>query len=405
MPLTSPPLDNRRFADLRDEALARIPVHTPEWSNFNASDPGVTLVEVFAFLTESLLYRANQIPDRNRLAFLRLLGVQLQPAASASGIVAFENRTPTTFTLNADVELRAGELPFRTTRGLDVLPLEGRVYYKRSVAVDPLVLDTYEDLYASYQREPFDRLNVELYEAVPLQPRDERGVDVGAESIDGSLWVALLATKNLDPAAARREIAGKTLSLGVVPALGATDVRLLPGGQPSSEASQLVYELPLTILPDGAESRVAGYRRLDARPTADVLTMPGVVDLTLPTDLTQLDLWTNLDPLEAGVGEFPPTLDDVDFNQRLVTWLRVRPALSNGVSRALDLRLLWVGINATNVSQLANVLDELLPDGTGEPDQTVALARAPVLPGSVRLTVVVGEDEFVWEPVDDFAAA
>ena len=66
MPITPPPLDNRRFADLRDEALARIPVHTPEWSNFNASDPGVTLVEVFAFLTESLLYRANQIPERNR---------------------------------------------------------------------------------------------------------------------------------------------------------------------------------------------------------------------------------------------------------------------------------------------------------------------------------------------------
>src|SRR5215212_1809061 len=142
MPLISPPMDNRRFADLRDEALARIPVHTPEWSNFNASDPGVTLVEVFAFLTESLLYRANQIPDRNRLAFLRLLGVQLQPAASASGIVAFENRTPATFTLNGDLELRAGELPFRTTRGLDVLPIEGRVYYKRNIdPIDPLVLD------------------------------------------------------------------------------------------------------------------------------------------------------------------------------------------------------------------------------------------------------------------------
>src|SRR5215210_5205465 len=150
MPLQIPKIDDRRYQDLLDEALARIPVHNPEWTNFNKSDPGVTLVEVFAFLTESLLYRANQIPDRNRLAFLRLLGVQLQPAASASGIVAFENRTPATFTLNADVELRAGELPFRTTRGLDVLPLEGRVYYKRTVAVDQQVLDTYEDLYASY---------------------------------------------------------------------------------------------------------------------------------------------------------------------------------------------------------------------------------------------------------------
>ena len=65
MPLTLPAIDERRFGDLRDEALARIPVHNPEWTNFNKSDPGVTLIELFAFLTESLLYRANQIPERN----------------------------------------------------------------------------------------------------------------------------------------------------------------------------------------------------------------------------------------------------------------------------------------------------------------------------------------------------
>ena len=66
MPLTLPNLDDRRYQDLRDEALSRIPVYTPEWTNFNKSDPGVTLVELFAFLTEDLLYRCNQIPERNR---------------------------------------------------------------------------------------------------------------------------------------------------------------------------------------------------------------------------------------------------------------------------------------------------------------------------------------------------
>ena len=66
MPLTIPNLDDRRYQDLLDEALARIPVYTPEWTNFNKSDPGVTLIEVFAFLTENLLYRCNQIPERNR---------------------------------------------------------------------------------------------------------------------------------------------------------------------------------------------------------------------------------------------------------------------------------------------------------------------------------------------------
>src|SRR5712671_3211363 len=91
MPVTLPKIDDRRYDDLRSEALARIPVHTPEWTNFNRSDPGVTLIEVFAFLTESLLYRANQIPERNRKKFLKLLNVPLQPATSAQGLVQFSN--------------------------------------------------------------------------------------------------------------------------------------------------------------------------------------------------------------------------------------------------------------------------------------------------------------------------
>src|SRR5258706_11926180 len=91
MPLQIPTLDDRRYPELLDEALRRIPVHNPEWTNFNKSDPGVTLIELFAFLTENLLYRSNQIPERNRRKFLQLLGVPLQPASSAIGLVTFAN--------------------------------------------------------------------------------------------------------------------------------------------------------------------------------------------------------------------------------------------------------------------------------------------------------------------------
>ncbi len=128
----TPTLDTRTYQDLVDEALARIPVHNPEWTNFNRSDPGVTLLELFAFLTESLLYRANQIPERNRRKFLSLLGVPLQPASSAQGIVTLSNDSgpQQTITLNSDLEVRAGQVPFRTEIGLDVLPVEARVYFK-----------------------------------------------------------------------------------------------------------------------------------------------------------------------------------------------------------------------------------------------------------------------------------
>src|ERR671936_2261921 len=91
MPIAIPSIDDRRYQALLDETLARIPVHNPEWTNFNRSDPGVTLVELFAFLTEALVYRANQIPERNRRKFLSLLGVPVAPASSARGIVEPRN--------------------------------------------------------------------------------------------------------------------------------------------------------------------------------------------------------------------------------------------------------------------------------------------------------------------------
>src|ERR671936_372809 len=127
MPIAIPSIDDRRYQALLDETLARIPVHNPEWTNFNRSDPGVTIVELFAFLTENLLYRANQIPERNRLKFLSLLGVPLEPPSSARGLVQVVNEKGAleTVTLNAGLELRAGTVPFRIRAAFDVLPVEG----------------------------------------------------------------------------------------------------------------------------------------------------------------------------------------------------------------------------------------------------------------------------------------
>jgi len=91
MPLAPPVIDDRRFAQLVDETLARARVHTPEWTNFNQSDPGVTLVQLFSFLTENILYRANLTPERQRIKFLQLLRVPLAAAAAAQGLVAIRN--------------------------------------------------------------------------------------------------------------------------------------------------------------------------------------------------------------------------------------------------------------------------------------------------------------------------
>jgi Baseplate J-like protein len=73
MPLELPNLDDRTYDDLVTEALSMIPTYAPEWTNHNPSDPGIMLIELFAYLTELLNYRLNRITDANRIAFLKLI--------------------------------------------------------------------------------------------------------------------------------------------------------------------------------------------------------------------------------------------------------------------------------------------------------------------------------------------
>ncbi len=410
MPLDGPSLDNRRYQDLLNEALARIPVHTPEWTNYQPSDPGRTVVELFAFLTENLLYRANQVPDRNRRKFLQLLGVPLQPGSQASGIVTLVNKSGPleTVTLNADLEVRAGEVSFQTRDALDVLPIEGRPYYKRRLAGQtPQLEDYYRLLYASYKGSaPPDDFKIDLYETVPLELSEPQGIDLGSEAIDASVWIALLAPPRvprdgLDDV--RKKIEGKTLSLGIVPAVQDVDRSLSPSANANPEGEPMLrFELPALppdgMLPADPALRVASYKAREPEPLDKVLVEPGVVQLTLPPK-DELGLWQNLDPLEAGVGDFPPALDDTNLEDRIITWLRVRAA------SGAHIRLLWLGINAVKVSQRARVSNEVLQSGTGLPDQVRQLARSPVVPGSAQLKVTANGTTEVWSEIDDFLSA
>ena len=73
MPLQLPNLDDRTYDDLVAEALRLIPTHAPEWTNHNPSDPGITLIELFAYLSEMLIYRQNRITDVAQWEFIKLL--------------------------------------------------------------------------------------------------------------------------------------------------------------------------------------------------------------------------------------------------------------------------------------------------------------------------------------------
>ena len=110
MPLPAPDLDDRRFQDLVDEAKRLVMRRCPEWTDHNVSDPGVTLIETFAYMTDQLLYRLNRIPDRLHLAFLDLVGLRMLPPTPARAPVTFWLSSPGRTTLTVAVGTQVGTL-------------------------------------------------------------------------------------------------------------------------------------------------------------------------------------------------------------------------------------------------------------------------------------------------------
>src|SRR3954463_4395800 len=87
MPIQSPQLDDLRYDAVVQQLLRRIPVYAPAWTDWNDSDPGVTLIQLFSSLAEQVGYRLNQVPEKNYIELLKLLGIRLRPALAASSRV------------------------------------------------------------------------------------------------------------------------------------------------------------------------------------------------------------------------------------------------------------------------------------------------------------------------------
>ena len=126
MTLPAPDLDDRRFQDLVDDAKRMVQQRCPEWTDHNVSDPGVTLIETFAFMVDQLLYRLNRVPELNYLKFLDLIGVRLFPPGPA--------RAPVTFWLSAP---QPGTV--RVPAGTEVATL-------RTEAIEAVAFETADDL-------------------------------------------------------------------------------------------------------------------------------------------------------------------------------------------------------------------------------------------------------------------
>lgn len=427
MPLAVPVLDDRTFEELLEEAKRRIPVHTPEWTNFDVeSDPGITFVQLFAFLTDSLIYRANRVPELNRLKFLELLDVPLQPAAAARGMITIRNdRGPLqALPLPAGVVVAAGNINFLTGDGVNVLPVEAQVYYKRAIAADDERLPEFQRRFnalriaeeAALAEELGERVTplpvseLKFYETTPLAAptpgHPNPIVDVAVDTLDG-LYLALLAPANVDPAAVRAVIANQILSIGVAPALADEIPPLTPQRttRPRDAVPTFICEMPDPTTPPTAPR----YQRLRPLAHPDVFTDLGIIQVQLPA-ADRLQSWSFGEPIQDGVGALPPRLEDEQVNRRLLTWLRLRLPTGDetamGAAGAPQARITWLGINATRVTQAIPVVNELLGSGNGEPDQEFQVATTPVLPASVRLEIEVTENRWEsWRLTDDLLAA
>lgn len=132
MTLTVPKLDDRHFQDLVDEAKKRIPHYCKEWTDHNVSDPGVTLIELFAWMTDILLYRLNQVPDKHIIKFMEMLGITLQEPVPAQAPVTFWLSAPqeTAVVIPAGTEVASTQtetepsIVFTTQEDFQVMPPE-----------------------------------------------------------------------------------------------------------------------------------------------------------------------------------------------------------------------------------------------------------------------------------------
>jgi Baseplate J-like protein len=401
------PIPRYMLADLDAEALAqelvrRIPAHTPEWRNAREGDPGRTLIDLFAWLSETLLYRVNLIPERQRLEFLRLLNIGMRPAQPARALVQLGMASPDQ--TDAVPVPRgtpvAGPVTFETIGDITVQPLQGRVYHKRRPSDDERdrlseVLIGLEAIYGITVGSP--------YITTPLFANglaDPAGIDVFGESVDEALWIALLAATPEAVPAARRAFEQEPvlLNIGIVPRLVVPDPD--PAGPPPAELPRL-WQWEITSARPTASGAVdyitleverddtlgfgkEGVQRLLLPPASDIGLPPNDVD----------------DDVRAGVGDRPPRLDDPDAAARLLTWLRLRPT---GTGSALPLS--WLGTNAVAIDQRKTLGDTIVGTASGVADQVVQLPASSVDPDSLVLEVVEGGRGFVaWQRVSDLGA-
>lgn len=404
MPLRPPALDDRSFNDLVDELLARIPAHTPEWTSPTPGDPGRTLIELFAWMGDALLYRVNLIPERQRLAFLRLLGEQMRPAVPAKGMVtvSVDDSSAKSATI-APFATVSGPPDFETLAELNILPVTAQAYYKRRLTPDEekkyaALLSGLGSLYNAGQQGK----KATGYQTTPLFANGLAEPDpfkVKEEPVDGCIWFALLAAKPEMVSDVQTTLAQgpdgeqQVLNMGFLPGLELSDPLsdIGPGGHINHEWSVSIKtsagQDPAFYTVDVYSDSTVGLRRQGVLR----LLMPQSKDIGAPSNDVRVDI-------QAGTGPRPPRIDDPNIANRIVTWLRFKPID--------DLTVSWMGVNAVQIDQRQSSGGQIIGVSDGTADQQFSVGATAIDPTTFVLQVDEQGTGFqTWQQVDDLATA
>lgn len=119
--LKVPQLDEMTYDQMVRRAVSRIPVMTDEWTDFNAHDPGITVLETYAWLVDMLNYYMNATGDEHIRKYLKLLGITPREPRPAKGFVVVESEEEEV-KIPEGSRLFAGSIPFETVGGVSCRP-------------------------------------------------------------------------------------------------------------------------------------------------------------------------------------------------------------------------------------------------------------------------------------------
>lgn len=111
-------LDRKNFKEIVDEARGYIPELYPEWTDYNAHDSGIALIELFAWFKEIQQFHMNQLTPLHREKYLKMIGLARKQAVPAHCEISILSRNA--MTVPESMKFYAGEICYENYEEINV---------------------------------------------------------------------------------------------------------------------------------------------------------------------------------------------------------------------------------------------------------------------------------------------